>query len=423
LAIAVSAIPATSHADDFERPPINYSKATAQNAISRLQTDLNAGKRQLHFDKERGYLASLLNVLEVPISSQTLVFSRTSLQRSRISPKTPRALYFSDDMYVGYCQTGDVLEISAVDPQLGTVFYTLDQHETKRPTFVRQTDACLLCHGSSNTRQVPGHFIRSVYADRGGEPILSLGTLRVDQTTPVDRRWGGWYVTGTHGKQKHLGNHPIRNRNERELIHNNPDGQNLTDLSDFLDPSAYLSPHSDLVALMVLEHQTEMHNLITRANMQTRLALHDATLLNKELGRAPDYSSETTYRRIRSVGDPLVRYLLFCGEANLNGKLEGTSSFAADFAKRGPRDSKGRSLRDFDLERRMFKYPCSYLIYSEAFAQLPAEMKEYVYARLHEVLTDRDYTFHATHLSADDRQAILEILRDTKRDLPDYWRK
>jgi hypothetical protein len=423
-ALVLVAVPAIALADDdFERAPIHYSKAKPSNAVSRLQANLDAGKVTLAFDKDRGYLPAVLNALQVPVSSQTLVFSRTSLQRQRISPKSPRALYFSDDMYVGYCQLGQVLEISTVDPQLGGVFYTLDQQQTDRPVFVRQTDACLLCHGSSQTKGVPGHVLRSVYADRGGEPILSLGTMRIDQTTALDRRWGGWYVTGTHGKQTHLGNLIIKNRNDRETISKNPEGQNVTSLKDFCDTSAYLTPHSDIVALLVLEHQADAHNLLARASMQARLALHDQETLNKELGRTADYESETTQRRIKNAGDPLVRYLLFSHEAKLTDKVQGTSTFAADFAKLGPRDVKGRSLREFDLQRRVFKYPCSYLIYSEPFAQLPPAMKDYVYQRMHEVLTDRDYSNDFAHLRAADRQAILEILRDTKKDLPDYWRK
>ena len=410
-------------ADDFERAPINYSKATPDNVISRLQAKLDARKHELKYDNDHGYLPAVLAALDVPISSQVLVFSKTSLQRTRISAKTPRAIYFNDDVYIGYCQNGAVLEISAADPRLGGVFYTLDQEALPRPQFSRQVESCILCHGSSHTKQVPGHFIRSVFPDRIGEPILSMGTIRVDQSTPLDRRWGGWYVTGTHGKQLHLGNLLVKNRSDRDAIAKNPDGVNVTKLDAFFDTAAYLSPHSDIVALMVLEHQAEMHNLITRAGMQTRLALHDEARLNKELGRDADHVSETTSRRIRSVGDPLVRYLLFCGETKLTEPIAGTSSFAADFVKKGPRDAKGRSLREFDLKRRLFKVPCSYLIHSEAFAALPAAMKEYVYARLHDVLTDRDYVIGASHLSAEDKQAILEILRATKDDVPDYWRK
>jgi|ERR1022692_253011 hypothetical protein len=198
LAYAFLAIPAVVDADDdFERPPINYSKAKPNNPIERLQEKINAGKLDLAFHAERGYLSAVLNALQVPQSSQVLVFSKTSLQRHRISPSSPRAIYFSDDLYIGFCRVGQVLEISAVDPQLGAVFYTFDQQEVDRPKFARQTDACMLCHASSQTKNVPGHIIRSVFPDRGGEAILSLGTVRVDQTTAIDRRWGGPNGTAT----------------------------------------------------------------------------------------------------------------------------------------------------------------------------------------------------------------------------------
>lgn len=424
IASALFVIPTIANADDdFERPPINYSKAKPSNPIERLQEKIDGGKLQLPFHAERGYLSSVLNALQVPESSQVLVFSKTSLQRHRISPHAPRAIYFSDDLYIGFCRVGQVLEFSAVDPQLGAVFYTLEQQEADRPKFTRQTDACMLCHASSQTKNVPGHIIRSVFPDRGGEAILSMGTLRVDQATAIDRRWGGWYVTGTHGKQTHLGNLIVKNRNDRDTITKNPEGQNITDLKSFFDTSKYLTPHSDIAALMVMEHQAEAQNLLARASIQTRLALHDQTMLNKELGRAPDYSSETKDRRIRSVGEPLVRYLLFSEEAKLTDKIQGTSTFAVDFARKGPFDKKGRSLREFDLQRRLFKYPCSYLIYSESFEQLPKEMKDFVYQQMHDVLTDRHYGGGFSHLNAGDRRAILEILRDTKKDLPDYWRK
>jgi hypothetical protein len=408
-------------ADDFEREPINYSAAKPVNAITRLQEKIDAGTVQLGFDAEKGYLDSLLKELAIPESSQVLVFSKTSLQRHRIGPKTPRALYFNDDLYLGYCRVGSVMEVSAVDPELGTVFYTLDQQDMKRPRFVRQTDSCLLCHGSSQTRGVPGHLLRSVYPDREGHPVLSSGSARIDHTSPLEKRWGGWYVTGTHGRQPHLGNLILPERREPEEVAS-LGGLNVTDLSDRFDTSHYPTGHSDIVALLVLEHQAEMHNLITRAHFQTRLALHDEAALNKELGRSEGYRSETTYRRIKSVGEPLLKYLLCSGEAKLTEKVQGTTSFAADFVKQGPRDRQGRSLRDLDLEQRLFKYPCSYLIYSDAFNGMAASVKEYVLKRLHEVLTGRDYSRDYDHLTDADRLALLEILRDTLPDLPAYWR-
>jgi hypothetical protein len=350
-----------------------------------------------------------------------LVFSKTSLQRHRIGPKTPRALYFNDDVYVGFCWRGDVLEVSAADPKLGTVFYTLEQEPAARPRFVRQTDNCLTCHGSSLTRGYPGHLVRSLYTDRHGLPILSLGSVRVDAATPLAERWGGWYATGTSGKQTHRGNLVLQGRPE-EPPAANPDGVNVTDLKSRFTVANYPTPHSDLVALMVLEHQTDLHNRLTRANFETRLALHQQEEFDRILQRKTDGLSDSTARRLRSCCEPLVQGLLCSGEAKLTDKVTGTSSFAAEFAARGPRDGKGRSLRELDLQRRLFKYPCSYLIYSRAFEELPKEAKEHVYGRLWEVVSGQDNSEPFAHLTAGDRQAIREILRDTRRDLPGSWK-
>src|SRR5262249_5655830 len=188
-----------------------------------------------------------------------------------------------------------------------------------------------------------------------------------------------------------------------------PAGFTVTDLSKPSKPSPSLTPHSDIVALMVREPQTTAHNRLTRANLLTRIALHDEAELNKALGRTVPGHSESTVSRIQNAGEPLVKYLLFCEEAPLTDAVQGTSGFAREFARRGPFDKRGRSLRDFDLHRRMFKYPCSYLIYSAAFDGLPAEVKDYVYRRLWEVLSGRDTGKDFAHLSAADRQAVREI--------------
>jgi hypothetical protein len=228
-------------------------------------------------------------------------------------------------------------------------------------------------------------------------------------------RWGGWYVTGTHGRQFHMGNLTVKDQAQAEMLDRSA-GANVTDLRRYFDTSAYLTPHSDLVALTVLQHQTHLHNLITRASYETRKALHYEQALNRELNRGAEYRSDSTVSRIRSVAEPLVRGLLFSGEAKLEGPIAGTSGFAAEFAARGPWDHRKRSLRQFDLKERLFRYPCSYLIYSEAFDALPPEAKEYVYRRLQEVLTAAEPPKEYAHLTPTDREAILQILRDTKPD-------
>ncbi|MCE9554948.1 MAG: hypothetical protein K8T91_16460 [Planctomycetes bacterium] len=409
--------------DDFERPPIQYSNSQPKNAVSHLQSRLEKGDVRLAFDDANGYLPSLLRTLRVPVESQMLVFSKTSMQRNRIAPKTPRAIYFNDDVYVGYCQSGEVLEISVADPSLGAVFYTLEQKPATHPVLTRQTGKCLQCHSTSRTGDVPSHLVRSVFTDAEGLPMLSEGSFRIDHTTPLENRWGGWYVTGTHGNQSHLGNLVIRESPVPRPVQN-PEGHNVTDLSKRLHLSPYLSPHSDIVALMVFEHQTTIHNLITQANFSTRQALHYQAVVNRALGQAADAPLESTSQRIAHAGDSLVKGLLFAEEAPLGGPIQGTSGFAEEFMRRGLRDTQGRSLRDLDLKTRMFKYPCSYLIYSPAFDELPRVMKDYVATRLKQVLNGssgdsipndphQDASDFA-HLSKDDRFAIREIVKQTK---------
>ncbi len=406
--------------DDFDRAPIHYSQTAPDNAVSRLQSALNSGDKALIDEPGTGYLRSLLEALEVPVSSQTLVFSKTSLQRHRISPRTPRALYYNDDVYIGFCQLGEVLEVSIADPQLGTVFYTLDQSPDAAPEFVRQTDNCLICHGGSQTRNIPGHVLRSTYPDGSGQPILASGTYRTDHATPLKHRWGGWYVTGRHGEQTHLGNRIYRGRPSEDGPVDNS-GFNVTDLSDRIRTSAYLSPHSDLVALMVLEHQAGGHNVLTRAAFDTRMALHREDSLNRELNEEPDHRWDSTNTILNSSADSLVKYFLMSGEVKLSSPVAGTSAFAKQFVVRGPQDSAGRSLRDLDLQSRLFRYPCSYLIYTASFDALPAELRDRFWKRMDEVLSGSNASPEFAHLSADDRQAIRDILSATKSGLPTGW--
>jgi len=406
--------------DQFEQPPIEYSQRAPDNCVTKLQARLDGGDLQLEFKNKLGYLPAVLKALRVPIETQMLVFSQTSLQRHRISPRTPRAIYFSDDAYVGFCQAGNVLEVAAVDPQLGAVFYTLDQEQTEKPRFERQTENCMVCHSSSRTESVPGHLVRSLFVDRSGQPMLSEGSFTVDYRTPLEQRWGGWYVTGTHGAQTHLGNLIIDGEKvSRPVV--NEKGQNVTDLTDRLTVDNYLSPHSDIVALMVLEYQTLVQNRITQANFTTRQALHYQASMNRALGEPEGKPLDSVTRRIQSSGDALVEALLMADEARLTDPVHGTSGFADQFARIGPRDHSGRSLRDFDLNSRMFKYPCSYLVYSKAFEELPPEMRNYVWQRLWNVLNDEQDTEKFAHLSAGDRQAIVEIIRETVPNLPEYW--
>lgn len=406
---------------DFERPPIDYLNADVHDPVAVLAEKIAAGDVKLNHDDKFGYLPSVLTALDIPVSSQTLVFSKTSLQLHRISPRLPRSLFFSDDVYVGYCQRGDVLEFAATDAKQGATFYTLSQDGENEPTIVRDRGGCLSCHASSRTQNVPGYLVRSVFADGAGRPKLGSGSFTTDMSSDFRDRWGGWYVTGNHGSMRHMGNTLCtddEHKFDRDV------GANLDDLSQKFRTENYLSPHSDIVALMVLEHQTQMHNAIAAANYETRMALHQSFQMNELLGRPDGQISESASRRIASVVDNVVRHLLMCDEFELTDAVCGSSTFASDFCTRGKRDRQGRSLREFDLQTRLFRYPCSYLIHSAAFAGLPDEVRGPIIARLKSVLqgtedTGTEDTGDFDHLTLAMRRDMLQILTDTH---PDFSR-
>lgn len=418
-AVALFAGLSGSYLLPLDHPAIQYDKAPVDDEVTRLQHRLDTGEVKLQFEDQFGYLRSVLKALDMPLTSQVLVFSKTSFQAPRIGPRMPRALYFKDDLAVGFVRTGDVLEFAALDPRQGEVFYTLDQDPSVKPHFERR-DTCLQCHQSGGTFGIPGLMVRSVFPDSTGMPLFGAGTFITDHRSPLKERWGGWYVTGTHGDQTHMGNAVVQDRSQPEKLET--DGtQNVTDLSSRIDTEAYLTPHSDIVALMTLEHQTQMINLIVRVGWETRIALHDNAALNKELGEPVTEVSESTTHRINAAVEEMLDYMLFTEETVLTAPIKGTSGFAEAFEKQGPRDDKGRSLRDFDMKTRMFRYPCSYMIYSEAFDAMPSAAKDRLYKRLWEVLTGKDTSKQFARLTATDRQAILEILRSTKKELPAYW--
>jgi hypothetical protein len=403
----------------LDNEAIQYTTRPTDDPVTRLQARIESGEVKLQFDDEHGWLSSVLTALQVPVESQVLVFSKTSFQAPRISPRMPRALYFNDHVAVGYVRGGDVVEVASLDPKQGVMFYTLDQERSAKPKFDRR-DTCLQCHQSGSTLGVPGLFVTSVYPEPSGMPLFQNGTTVINQSKPISQRWGGWYVTGTHGKQTHRGNAVVRDKNKPEELETEGT-QNVTDLKSRFDTGAYLSPYSDIAALMVLEHQTHMTNLITRVGYETRMAVSSSQAINKALGEPLDQLSESSVRRINNASEELVEYMLFSGEAAITEPIRGNSGFSEAFMKDGPRDGKGRSLRDLDLTRRIFRYPCSYMIYSEAFDDMPPLARERILRRVWEVLKGKDTRPAFAHLSPDDRKNMFEIITATKKNLPSWW--
>ena len=419
LGVAVAALVVvcvgSAYADDnswvpTDHPAINYFDAPSDDAVARLEQKLRSKQARLEFDDHGwGYLPSVLKQLGINTDSQILVFSKTSFQASRISTETPRALYFNDEVAVGSVQNGDVLEFVALDSKQAVNFYTLDVHKSESPGFARR-DVCLQCHQGPATQGVPGIFIASVFPSPSGMPAFRAGAKTTDQRSPFDTRWGGWYVTGTHGSQTHMGNAVAPDSRQPQVL-DLKGTQNLTSLERRFDLRPYLTTPSDIVALMTYEHQTRMTNWISRIGWEKRIAEHDGTLGRNE-----------TRARIDAEIEELVAYMLFADEMPIREPIEGVSTFSKTFPRRGPRDSKGRSLRDFDLQTRLFKYPLSYMVYSRAFDAMPDDARSHILRRVYDVLSGRDQSSRFSRLSPEDRKNVLGILRDTKPNLPAYFR-
>jgi hypothetical protein len=401
----------------FADPPINYRSSELNDPVAKLEKRLERGELKLHYDSRHGYLKSVLDALHISVSSQTLVFSKTSFQFPEINPAAPRALYYNDDVYVGQVHDGRFLEFVSFDPMQGAIFYVMDEHRDKHPRFERSEVDCIQCHVAPSTKGIPGVMLRSVFTKPDGTADGAARSFVTGQESPLSQRWGGWYVTAKSGSQGAMANAIISDPQHPEQL-DRAASANVTSLAGHFDTAAYLTGSSDIVALMVLAHQTQMHNWITLTNYQTRIALY------KQAAEDPSAANTDGIRkRFEQPAEQLVRYLLFTNEIPLATPVAGTSDFARQFTAHGPRDSQGRSLRDFDLQKRIFKYPCSYLIYSEAFDAIPGPAKDYIYHRLFDILSGREQGPEFASLSSQDRRAILEILVATKPGLPDDWKR
>jgi hypothetical protein len=391
-----------------EHPAIEYTTRPRRDRVAVLAAAVARDPSLLTFEPHSGYLRSLLRAFDIPAESQVLVFSKTGVQRAATSPSNPRALYFDRSVVVGHIPNARMLEIAAHDPEQGVIFYTLEQSGATAPALVRRT-SCLACHVSASTQEVPGLIARSHVLDAHGEVMPQLGRYTVDHRTPLPQRWGGWFVTGDYPKPPydgvaHMGNvtvsvHPV----------SGPATTSNEVFTRWLDSRpetrGYLSAESDVAALMLFDHQTTAINLLTRVNWEARVAL---------AAGAADFSRGPLQELIRE----LVDYFLFVDEAAPPGRVTPRAGLAAHLARAAPVDRRGRSLAQLDLEHRLLRFPCSYMIYTDAFAALPRQARDAVYRRLWSTLSpttdDRAYS----HLSVADRRDILDILRETLRDLP-----
>lgn len=415
-ALLSCALAATAHAQNqyfYEKAPIKYLDTDPVDAVTKVDDRIRSGELKVE-GPARDQLRVLLRELKVPEASQVLVFSKTSLQEDRISPKNPRAIYFGDDVYVGWSQGGS-FEVVGIDASLGPVFYLYDPNSNPQPEyrFVRDTD-CLRCHGTFYTDRVPGLFVRSVFVSDGGFPLPQTGSTTVDHTVPFEDRWAGWYVTGRHGKARHLGN-IFASKVNGELVLDREKGANIEDLSKFCDTSRYLAPGSDIVALMLLEHQCAVQTALTAADYSVREALYRQ---GRESGDPmPAEPEGDTVRWFDEASEKVMNALFFQKEAPLpEGGIQGNAAFPAAFAASAVKTKAGQSLKELDLNTRLLKRRCSYLIYGTTFRNLCPPFKKRLIASIRQVLEGKDAAHRYEHLTADERAEILAILKETHPD-------
>jgi hypothetical protein len=373
---------------------VGYWDISPFDRVSELHRNLQKGTQSLAHDPEFGYLPAILKQLAVPIESQILVFSKTSLQSAHINPDSPRAIYFNDDVSVAWVRQGPILEVAAHDPQNGMMFYAISQAKQDPPRLVRE-QVCLDCHHTAATLGVPGNLVRTVFPGLSGLAVTGLAGSPVDHRTDYEERWGGWYVTGRSGPVRHRANAVVVSVSGEGPMTNSD--RPAAPLREKFSTSSYLSPYSDIVALTVFEHQVHLTNLITRVSWESKIG---------EL-------------RQSTIHD-LVDYMLFIEEAALPSPITGSSGFAASFERRGPADRQGRSLRMLDLKQRLMRYPCSYMIYSTAFQSLPSGAKAAIYARLFSILSGTENSQRYARLTEEDRKAVAEILRETLPDVSGF---
>jgi hypothetical protein len=208
----------------------------------------------------------------------------------------------------------------------------------------------------------------------------------VDDSTRFEKRWGGWYVTGYTGKEPHRGNATGSGEGKAAAVP--PSDKRPAELSEFFDTSRYPVATSDMVNLLILEHQISVYNSLTRVGQDARLGRE-----------AWDYE--------------IVDRLLFRRGARLPEGIVRNTAFASTFLADARRSRAGDSLKDLQLDGRLFRNRCSYLIYSETFAALPAALKARVFTTLFEALHNDDPAGRYGYLESDEKRRIYAILLET----------
>lgn len=404
VSVALSSVGQDINYYDPYSPAHEYHTRELDDPFTRLIADFESGKRELDNGSGKAFIASLLEHLDVPASSQLLVFSRTSLQTRKISGSNPRALYFNENVYVGYIPGGKI-EIISLDPELGGIFYIFDKPKSGELPVIERSGRCMNCHAVADTRRVPGLSMRSVIPGSNWGKLVSFRDKQIGHQVPLSERFGGWHVTGDPGVSDHKGN----------LRGEKVGGKVVTEVIEpgtLFDWSAYPVETSDILPHLLLEHQSGFMNLVLEATYRARTYQHIGKGTIK-----PEHAAV-----LHGLADELVRYLLFADEAKFPaGGIRVDPRYREDFLADRKEASSGISLKDLDLETRLFQHRCSYLIYSDVFRATSDLFRQRVYQVLGEAISTEDPDPDFAYLSVAEKEAIRGILRETLSDLPDGW--
>ncbi|MBI5774947.1 MAG: hypothetical protein HZA89_14555 [Verrucomicrobia bacterium] len=384
---------------DFDKPPHNYWQRPLKDPFSLLKPAMESGQIPLDRTSEKAFLVSLLKKLGIAPTSQMLLFSTTSLQLSLIKPENPRALFFNEHLYVGYIPRGRI-EIVSLDPELGGIFYIFDIPRPGEPIRAERATRCMNCHAGEDSGYVPGLLVKSVLPGQRGGSLNAFRTGETGHQIPLEKRFGGWYLTGLPNFTSHLGN--FIGQSSAGIITKIP----VTPGERF-DWARYPVATSDVLPQLLHEHQAGFVNRVVEAGYRAR------TVLAASKGKL----ALAQVKELDEQANKVVRYALFADEAPLpRGGVAGDAAFKADFLKSRRATPGGISLKDFDLQTRIFKHRCSYMIYSSIVQGLPAEMKQRVYQRLRAALDPQRPDKEYAYLPAAEKQAIHGILKATLKD-------
>ncbi len=384
---------------EIDQPPHEYRSRQPRDRFTRLKDDLESGRLALDQSSEKAFVVSLLAALEIPVSSQMLVFSTTSLQLRLITPSNPRALYFNEEIYIGWVPGGRI-EVLGLDPELGAIFYIFDPPRAGAPVRVERSERCMNCHAGDDTGHVPGIVVKSVVPGSTGGSLTAFRLGETGHGIPFDQRFGGWYITGEN-KISPWGN--VIGRFSAGQLQKTTVAPGTR-----FDFASYPVPTSDILPQLLHEHQAGFVNRVVQAGYRARTYLHsDGRQLTPAHAAVLDEQARI-----------VARYLLFADEAPLLPGMKVDAAFKADFLKTRRAIAGGASLKDFDLQTRLFRNRCSYMIYNPVFTALPAELKQRIFAQLRVALDTTKPSVEYAYLPAAEKQTIRTILKSTLTDLP-----